>query len=68
MTTPLDIARRRRCAWLRVLDAVAVMRDTLAHRLWREDPDDTHLAGDIQTWCELSQALTDFLKSKKVKQ
>ena len=62
---PLDIARRRRSAWLRVVNAVAELREGLDHRIWRADPDDTYLAADCQTWCELAQALADFLQSRK---
>ena len=42
------------------LDAVAEMREGLYHR--REDHADIFLDADIQTWCELSQALADFSK------
>ena len=52
MTAPLDLARRRRCAWLRVVNAVAEMREALEYRIWRGDPDDTHLHADCQTWAE----------------
>ena len=48
MTAPLDLARRRRCAWLRVIDAVAEMREALEHRIWREDAGDTHLEADCR--------------------
>jgi hypothetical protein len=41
------------------------MRAALDHRIWREDPEDTHLEADVQTWCELAQALTDFLKARR---
>ena len=54
MTAPLDLARRRRCAWLRVLDAVAEMREALEHRIWRADPDDTHLKPIAKAWAELA--------------
>ena len=36
-----------------IIDAVAEMRDALDYRIYREDIDDTHLAADCQTWCEL---------------
>ena len=62
---PLDIARRRRSAWLRVLDAVAEMRAALDHRIWRADIDDIHLEGDCRAWCELAQSLADFLQSRR---
>ena len=64
MTAPLDLARRRRCAWLRVLDAVAEMREALDHRIHRADINDTLLAADVQTWCDLVRALTDYLKGR----
>ena len=48
----------------RILDAVAQQREALDYRIWREDPDDTHLAADCQTWCELTRALADFLTTR----
>ena len=65
MTAPLDLARKRRNAWRRILDAVAEMRDALEYRIWRGDPDDTHLHADCQTWAEFARALADFLKSRR---
>jgi hypothetical protein len=40
------------------------MRKSLEHRIWREDPDDVFLEADVQTWCELAEALADFLKAR----
>ena len=65
MTAPLDLARRRRCAWLRVIDAVAEMREALDCRIALEADADTHLHADVRTWCELAQALAAFLGSRK---
>ena len=62
---PIDIARRRRSAWLRILEAVAEMRSALEHRIWRADPDDTHLEADCKAWVELALSLGDFLKSRR---
>ena len=58
-------ARARAFAWGRVLDALASQREALDYRIWREDPHDTHLEGDVQTWCELSRALADFLAARR---
>jgi hypothetical protein len=58
-------AKTRVVAWCRILDAVAEMRESLDHRIWREDPDDTHLEADVRTWCELARALADFLKARR---
>ena len=63
-------ARRRRrnrarlLAWSRILHAVAEQREALDCRIWREDPEDTLLAADCQTFCELVRALSYFLKAK----
>jgi hypothetical protein len=57
------VARLR--AWCRVLDAMAEMRGSLDHRIWREDPEDTLLEADVQTWCELTRALGDFLRARR---
>ena len=62
---PLDLARRRCGAWLRVLEAVADLRDGLEHRIQRADVDDTPLPADVQTWCELARALADFIKTRR---
>ena len=40
------------------------MRTALDHRIWREDPDDTHLTADVPTWCELARGLSTFLRSR----
>jgi hypothetical protein len=56
---------RRVITWCRILEAVAEQRETLLHRIWREDPEDTLLEADCQTWCELAQALADFLNAKR---
>jgi hypothetical protein len=37
------------------------MRESLDHRIWLEDIEDELLAADVQTWCELTRALADFL-------
>jgi hypothetical protein len=55
----------RLLAWCRILDAVAEMRESLDHRIWREDPDDIFLEADVQTWSELARALTDFLSASR---
>ena len=46
---PLDLARRRRGAWPRVLEAVAELRDGLDYRIHLADIDDKHLSADVQT-------------------
>ena len=56
---------RRTQAWCRIIDAVATQREALDQRAWREDPADVHLPADVQTWCERTQALTDFLKARR---
>ena len=58
-------ARARLMAWCSILDAVAEQREALDYRIWREDPGDTHLAADCQTWCELAAALAAFLKARE---
>lgn len=58
-------ARTRLMAWCSILDAVAEQREALDYRIWREDPGDTHLAADCQTWCELAAALAAFLKARE---
>jgi hypothetical protein len=55
----------RLVAWTRVLDAVAEQRESLDHRIWREDAEDTLLEVDCQTWCELTSALADFLGARR---
>ena len=55
----------RLIAWCRVLEAIAEQREALHHRIWREDPEDTLLEADCQTWCELAQALADFLNARR---
>ena len=40
------------------------MREALEHRIWRADPDDTHLEADCQTWVDLARGLSNFLKSR----
>jgi hypothetical protein len=52
-------------AWCRILDAVGEMRTALDHRIWRQDPADTLLAADCQTWCELAGALAEFLRARR---
>lgn len=61
----VSTARARVVAWAPVLDAVAEQRDALQHRIWRGDPDDTLLEADCQTFCELSNALADFLQARR---
>lgn len=61
----LTTAKARLVAWFRILEAVSEMRDALDHRIWRENPADTHLEADCQTWCELARALADFLKARR---
>ena len=66
-TGPLAFAQdesRARAAF-RILEAVIEMRDALDYRIWREDPADTQLEADCQTWWELMQALFDFLRAKR---
>jgi hypothetical protein len=58
-------AKTRLLAWCRILDSVAEMREELDHRIWRGDFNDTHLEADCRTWCELTQALADFLKTRR---
>lgn len=58
-------AKPRMLAWRRVVEAVAEQREALAHRIWREDPEDTHLQADVQTWCELAQALADYIRARR---
>ncbi|MBM3545276.1 MAG: hypothetical protein FJX44_12430 [Alphaproteobacteria bacterium] len=60
-----QVAKARARAWCRILDAVAEMRDALDHRIWREDPDDTLLEADVQTWVELARALAGFLRTRR---
>ena len=62
---PFDIARKRRGAWLRVLDALAEQREALAYRIHLEDYDDSQIEADVRAWCELSRALADFLAWRK---
>lgn len=64
-TLVLNAAKLRTDAWRRILEAVDEMRDALDHRVWREDPDDTLLEADCQTWCELARALGDFLRARR---
>lgn len=58
-------ARRRAQAWLRILDALAEQRQALEYRIWLEDHEDTVLASDCQSWCELAAAVADFLKARR---
>ena len=50
----LRIASARACAWCRVLDAVADMRDALDHRVYLESPSDTFLEADVRAFTELA--------------
>ena len=59
------VAEARARAWFRIVEAVTEQREALGHRIWREDPVDTHLEADCQTWCELTQALADFLEARR---
>ena len=61
---PLDIARRRRDAWCRIVDAVAECA-ALDYRIHLADIEDTHLDADCRAWCELTQSLADFLQSRR---
>jgi hypothetical protein len=61
----LSGVRARAHAWRRIIDAVAEQKAALQHRIDREGIDDTMLAADCQTWCELSRALADFLKTRR---
>lgn len=56
---------QRLIAMCRILDAIAEMRDALDYRIALEDPDDRFLQADCQTWYELTQGLTDFLKARR---
>jgi hypothetical protein len=56
---------RRMRAWARILDAVADMREALSYRISQASPDDLFLKADCQTWCELTQALADFLEVRR---
>ena len=60
------VAEARARAWFRIVAAVGEMRGALDYRIWREDPADTHLEADCQTWCELTHGLTDFLKARRL--
>jgi hypothetical protein len=60
-----SISTSRLNVWCRVLGAVADMRESLEHRIWREDPADRHLEADCRTWCQLARALADSLKARK---
>jgi hypothetical protein len=51
--------------WCRILDAVAEMRESLDHRIWREDPDDSSLEADFRAWIELTRGLADFLEASR---
>jgi hypothetical protein len=64
-TPQASLSQARLVAWSRILEAVAEQREALDHRIWREDPDDTHLEADCQTWCELTRALADFLQARR---
>jgi hypothetical protein len=64
-TTNLPTNTASLVAWCRILETVAEQREALLHRIWREDPDDVLLEADCQTWCELAQALADFLKARR---
>jgi hypothetical protein len=61
----MNADRTRAMAWRRIIDAVADQRDALLHRMWREDPNDSHLEADCQTFCELARALADFLRARR---
>ena len=58
-------AEARARAWFRILESVGEMREALEHRIWREDPADTLLEADCQTWVELAWALSDLLRAKR---
>jgi hypothetical protein len=60
-----DIATTRLVAWGRILEAVAEQREALDYRIGREDPNDTHIDADCQTWCRLTRALADFLEARR---
>jgi hypothetical protein len=52
-------------AWFRITEAVDEMREALDYRIWREDPDDTHLEHDCRVFCDLTRGLTDFLAARR---
>ena len=61
----ITVAKTRLFAWCRILDAVAEMRHALDQRIRRAGPDDRFLQADCQTWCELANALADFLEVRR---
>src|SRR5262245_23551098 len=58
-------AVRRVRAYCRVLDALIEQRQALAHRLWIADATDRHLEPDCRVWCELADAVADYLTARK---
>jgi hypothetical protein len=48
------------------MSAVAEQREALDYRIWSENPVDRHLEADCRTWCELAQALSDFLRARRL--
>jgi hypothetical protein len=60
-----EIAITRLAAWCRILDAVAEQREALDRRIDHQDPSDTHIDADCQTWGGLAEALADFLDARK---
>jgi hypothetical protein len=63
----MERATARMTACRRVLEALADQREALEHRLWREDPDDTLLEGDVQTFGELARAIAAFLEIRRAR-
>jgi hypothetical protein len=61
----LKLAEGRARAWFRIVEAVGEQRDALDYRIWLQNPDDTHLEADVQTWCELASALSAFLEARR---
>ena len=59
----LKVGKQRMRFWANAMDALAEQKEVRQPRIQRADVDDWMLPADIQTWCELSGALTSYLRA-----
>jgi hypothetical protein len=56
-----EMSNARLRAWLRIISAMAEMREALDYRIFLENSDELSLEEDVRSWCRLAAALTDLL-------
>jgi hypothetical protein len=48
-----------------LLEALCDQRDVLEHRIWLGDSRDEALEWDCRVWCQLADAVADFLEARR---